>query len=164
MPHGSRPRTPRSSCMTPRIARPRRRSRNRRASSSGSASRMCARHSTGREALRPPLRNSSATTSSRAIRMAGTSASMRWRTGMATTTSTETTTGFDLTLTPEQELIQRTAREFAREKVLPRAKDIDEHKEVPRELVAEMGRLGFMGIEVPERYGGAGLDAVTYVL
>ena len=83
---------------------------------------------------------------------------------MATTTSTETTTGFDLALTAEQELIQRTARDFARDRVLPRAKEIDEHKEVPRELVAEMGRLGFMGIEVPERYGGAGLDAVTYVL
>ncbi|HZP96983.1 MAG TPA: acyl-CoA dehydrogenase [Candidatus Limnocylindria bacterium] len=86
---------------------------------------------------------------------------------MATTTSTEpvgTGSGFDLTLSPEQEMVQRTAREFAREKVLPIAHEIDEQKSVPAELVAEMGRLGFMGIDVPERYGGAGMDALTYAL
>jgi butyryl-CoA dehydrogenase len=71
---------------------------------------------------------------------------------------------FDLTLTPEQEMVQRTARDFAREKVLPRAHDIDEHKAVPPELIAEMGKLGFMGIDVPERYGGSGMDALTYAL
>ncbi|HEU5288774.1 MAG TPA: acyl-CoA dehydrogenase family protein, partial [Candidatus Limnocylindria bacterium] len=83
---------------------------------------------------------------------------------MATTTSTEAAAGFDLTLSPEQEMVQHTAREFAREKVLPLAHEIDEHKAVPPEILAEMGRLGFMGIDVPERYGGAGLDALTYVL
>jgi alkylation response protein AidB-like acyl-CoA dehydrogenase len=82
---------------------------------------------------------------------------------MATTTSTETL-GFDLTLTDEQALVQKTARDFAREKVLPLAAEIDEKKRVPPELIAEMGKLGFMGIDVPERYGGAGLDMVTYVL
>jgi butyryl-CoA dehydrogenase len=83
---------------------------------------------------------------------------------MTTTTSTEAAAGFDLTLTSEQEMVQRTARDFAREKVLPRAHDIDEQKSVPAELIAEMGRLGFMGIDVPEQYGGSGLDALTYVL
>ena len=83
---------------------------------------------------------------------------------MATTTSTEAAAGFDLTLSPEQEMVQHTAREFVREKVLPLAHEIDEHKAVPPEILAEMGRLGFMGIDVPERYGGAGLDALTYVL
>jgi butyryl-CoA dehydrogenase len=83
---------------------------------------------------------------------------------MTTTTRTEAAPGFDLTLTSEQEMVQRTARDFAREKVLPRAHDIDEQKSVPAELIAEMGRLGFMGIDVPERYGGSGLDALTYVL
>jgi alkylation response protein AidB-like acyl-CoA dehydrogenase len=82
---------------------------------------------------------------------------------MATTTSTETL-GFDLTLTDEQALVQKTARDFAREKVLPLAAEIDEKKRVPLELITEMGKLGFMGIDVPERYGGAGLDMVTYVL
>ena len=73
-------------------------------------------------------------------------------------------TGFDLTLTEEQEQAQRTARDFATERVLPRAAEIDEQGKIPRELLAEMGRLGFMGTYVPERYGGSGLDAVCYVL
>ena len=75
-----------------------------------------------------------------------------------------TEAGFDLTLTAEQEQAQRTARDFATEKVLPRAAEIDEQGKIPRELIAEMGALGFMGIYVPERYGGSGLDAVAYVL
>ena len=83
---------------------------------------------------------------------------------MATTTTTETAAGFDLSLTAEQELVQRTARDFAREKVLPRAAEIDEQKKIPRELIDEMARLGFMGIDVPEQYGGSGLDSLTYVL
>ena len=82
---------------------------------------------------------------------------------MATTTSTESLS-FDLTLTEEQALVQKTARDFAREKVLPLAAEIDEKKKVPPALIAEMGKLGFMGIDVPERYGGAGLDMITYVL
>ena len=72
--------------------------------------------------------------------------------------------GFDLSLTEEQALIQKTARDFAREKVLPRAAEIDENKKVPAELIREMGSLGFMGIDVPERFGGSGLDTLTYVL
>jgi alkylation response protein AidB-like acyl-CoA dehydrogenase len=81
-----------------------------------------------------------------------------------TVTTTETATGFDLALTEEQELAQRTARDFAREKVLPRAHDIDEQGKVPPELIREMASLGFMGIYVPESYGGAGLDALSYAL
>ena len=79
-------------------------------------------------------------------------------------TTTEAATGFDLALTEEQELAQRTARDFAREKVLPRAHDIDEQGKVPRELITEMASLGFLGIYVPESYGGAGLDALSYAL
>jgi len=79
-------------------------------------------------------------------------------------TTTETATGFDLTLTEEQELAQRTARDFAREKVLPRAREIDETGRVPSELISEMASLGFLGIYVPEAYGGAGLDALSYAL
>ena len=77
---------------------------------------------------------------------------------------TSAETGFDLTLTEEQGQAQRTARDFATERVLPRAAEIDEQGKIPRELLAEMGRLGFMGTYVPERYGGSGLDAVCYVL
>jgi len=79
-------------------------------------------------------------------------------------TTTEPMTGFDLTLSQEQELVQRTARDFAREKVLPRAHEIDEQGKVPKELLAEMASLGFLGIYVPEAYGGAGLDALSYAL
>jgi alkylation response protein AidB-like acyl-CoA dehydrogenase len=80
------------------------------------------------------------------------------------TTSTDPATGFDLSLSPEQELVQKTARDFAREKVLPRAAEIDESKKIPTELIREMGALGFMGIDVPEHYGGSGLDRLTYML
>ncbi|MDE3112659.1 MAG: acyl-CoA dehydrogenase [Chloroflexota bacterium] len=71
---------------------------------------------------------------------------------------------FDLELTEEQALVQRTARDWARERVLPLAGEIDEQAAVPRELVAEMAKLGFMGIDVPERWGGAGLDTLSYAL
>ena len=72
--------------------------------------------------------------------------------------------GFDLTLTEEQELVQRAARDFATEKVLPRAGEIDEQGRIPDELFREMGALGFMGTYVPERYGGSALDTISNVL
>jgi butyryl-CoA dehydrogenase len=80
---------------------------------------------------------------------------------VATTTAE---TGFDLTLSEEQELAQRTARDFATEKVLPRAAEIDEQGKIPPDILRDMGTLGFMGSYVPERYGGSGLDAVSYAL
>jgi len=80
---------------------------------------------------------------------------------VATTTAE---TGFDLTLTDEQELTQRAARDFSTEKILPRAAEIDEQGKIPPEILREMGALGFMGTYVPERYGGPGLDAVSYAL
>jgi len=83
---------------------------------------------------------------------------------MGTTTTTEIAAGFDLALTEEQELAQRTARDFARERVLPRAHEIDEKGKVPPELIAEMASLGFLGIYAPDSYGGAGLDALSYAL
>src|SRR5207249_9795387 len=58
----------------------------------------------------------------------------------------------------------RTAREFATEKVLPHATEIDAKAAIPKALLAEMASLGFMGIAVPERWGGAGLDTVSAVL
>jgi len=71
---------------------------------------------------------------------------------------------FDLSLTPEQELVQRTAREFATERLLPRAAEFDQRGEVPLEVVQELAALGFMGSYVPDEWGGAGLDMVSYVL
>ncbi len=82
---------------------------------------------------------------------------------MATTTAPPEAR-FDLTLSEEQLLVQKTAREWARDRLLPIAAEIDETATVPREIVREMGELGFMGVDVPERWGGAGLDMVSYVL
>jgi butyryl-CoA dehydrogenase len=67
-------------------------------------------------------------------------------------------------LTEEQQLIQRTARDFATKEVLPQAAKIDEEHRFPKELVKRMAELGFLGMAVPEPYGGAGLDCVSYVL
>ncbi|HEY8785729.1 MAG TPA: acyl-CoA dehydrogenase family protein, partial [Candidatus Limnocylindria bacterium] len=80
---------------------------------------------------------------------------------MATSTAE---TGFDLTLSEEQELTQRAARDFSTEKILPRAAEIDDQGKIPPEILRELGTLGFMGTYVPERYGGPGLDAVSYAL
>lgn len=67
-------------------------------------------------------------------------------------------------LTEEQSMVQTTAREFANTEVAPKAAEIDREHRHPKELVARMAELGFMGIAVPEQYGGAGLDHVSYVL
>jgi alkylation response protein AidB-like acyl-CoA dehydrogenase len=72
--------------------------------------------------------------------------------------------GLCLTLTPEQEMIQQAARRFAQERIAPIAAEFDESGEFPSETIREMGKLGLMGIEVPEEYGGAGLDTIAYVL
>jgi len=67
-------------------------------------------------------------------------------------------------LTEEQRMIQDTAREFARKEVLPKAAELDENSRFPEELIREMAGLGFMGIAVPEEYGGAGMDNVCYAI
>ena len=69
-----------------------------------------------------------------------------------------------LKLTEEQELIQATAREFAQGEIRPIAAEIDRDCRFPHETVKKMGELGLMGIAVPERWGGAGADTVSYVL
>jgi butyryl-CoA dehydrogenase len=69
----------------------------------------------------------------------------------------------DLAPTEEQLAVQRTAREFATNEVLPHAAEIDREHRHPAELVKRMGELGFMGIAIPEAYGGAGFDHISYV-
>ena len=69
-----------------------------------------------------------------------------------------------LKLTDEQELIQATAREFAQSEIRPIAAEIDREARFPHETVKKMGELGLMGIAVPERWGGAGADTVSYVV
>ncbi|MBM4166624.1 MAG: acyl-CoA dehydrogenase [Ignavibacteria bacterium] len=63
-----------------------------------------------------------------------------------------------------QLMIQQTARDFAETELRPNASERDEKEEFPYDAVKKMGELGFMGIKVPEQYGGAGLDAISYVL
>jgi short-chain 2-methylacyl-CoA dehydrogenase len=70
----------------------------------------------------------------------------------------------DLDLTPEQELVRDTVREFARERVAPVAEELDREERFPYELVAGLGELGLMGLPIPEDYGGAGGDTVAYSL
>jgi len=67
-------------------------------------------------------------------------------------------------LTEEQQMIQEAAREFAQNEIAPVAAKFDESGEFPYETIRKMGQMGFMGIEVPEEYGGAGLDCLAYVL
>jgi alkylation response protein AidB-like acyl-CoA dehydrogenase len=70
----------------------------------------------------------------------------------------------DLHLTPEQEMIRQTAREFADKELLPVAAHYDEAQQFPYELWKKMGEMGFMGLMIPEEWGGAGADTLTYVL
>ena len=64
----------------------------------------------------------------------------------------------------EQELARNTAREFAEKHLEPGVVERDENAEFPYEQVKMMGELGFMGIMVPERWNGAGMDTISYTL
>src|SRR5919206_3196508 len=67
-------------------------------------------------------------------------------------------------LTEDQELFKRAVHEFAEREILPVAHELDEREEYPRENVAKMGQLGYLGLLVPEQYGGAGASTLEYVL
>jgi butyryl-CoA dehydrogenase len=69
-----------------------------------------------------------------------------------------------LELTDEQQMIQAMAREFAESEIAPIAEEIDRDERFPHETVKRMGELGLMGVAVPEQWGGAGSDAVAYVV
>ncbi len=68
------------------------------------------------------------------------------------------------TPTEDQLAVQKMAREFAQNEVLPKAAEIDREHRHPAELVKRMAELGFLGIAVSEQYGGAGFDHVSYAL
>ena len=72
--------------------------------------------------------------------------------------------GPSLELSEEHLMIQQAARDFAQNEIAPVAAEFDESGEFPYENVKKMGELGLMGIEVPEEYGGAGMDTLAYVL
>src|SRR5947199_7694328 len=67
-------------------------------------------------------------------------------------------------LNEEQLLLRDTARDVARDLLAPHAAEWDREARFPKEALAELGKLGFMGMLVPEPYGGAGTDHVGYAL
>jgi alkylation response protein AidB-like acyl-CoA dehydrogenase len=70
----------------------------------------------------------------------------------------------DFSLTEEHLMIRDAARDFAQTELLPGVIERDEKQEFPQELVRKMGDLGFMGIMVDPKYGGSGMDTISYVL
>ena len=70
----------------------------------------------------------------------------------------------DFNLTEEQLMIQQAARDFAQTELLPGVIERDNEQKFPYEQVKKMGELGFLGMMVDPKYGGAGMDSVSYVL
>jgi short-chain 2-methylacyl-CoA dehydrogenase len=70
----------------------------------------------------------------------------------------------NLDLTEEQKLVRRTVRDFAERRVAPVAEELDREARFPYELVGELAELGLMGMTIPEEYGGAGADTVSYAI
>lgn len=67
-------------------------------------------------------------------------------------------------LSDEHKMLRDAARDFARNEIAPVAAEFDESGEFPHQTIQKMGKMGFMGIEIPEEYGGAGMDTLAYVL
>ena len=70
----------------------------------------------------------------------------------------------DFSLTDEHKMIQQAARDFAQNELLPGVIERDENQTFPTEQVKKMGELGFMGMMVDPKYGGSGLDTISYVI
>jgi butyryl-CoA dehydrogenase len=67
-------------------------------------------------------------------------------------------------LTDEQQMLRDTVRRFAQEVVAPRAKEIDQSGQFPRDYFDQAAELGLGGVAIPEEYGGAGMDTVSYCI
>jgi butyryl-CoA dehydrogenase len=70
----------------------------------------------------------------------------------------------DLSLSPEEQMVQQSARDFARQELRPVAAELDARAQFPKAQVDRMFELGLMGMMVPEAYGGAGMSTVAYAL
>ncbi|PLX23934.1 MAG: acyl-CoA dehydrogenase [Ignavibacteria bacterium] len=64
----------------------------------------------------------------------------------------------------EHRMIRSTVREFAEQEIKPRAKELDENEEFSYELTKQMGELGLFGMVVPTKYGGQGMDYLSYII
>src|SRR5215469_21879 len=78
--------------------------------------------------------------------------------------SSEPYRAMDFDLTSDQLDVQKLCREFAEAEVAPHAAKWDENSEFPLDCVKKMGELGLLGLPIPEKYGGAGADTVSYAL
>jgi alkylation response protein AidB-like acyl-CoA dehydrogenase len=70
----------------------------------------------------------------------------------------------DFSLTDEQKLFQETVREFCDKEIKPIASKIDKEEYFPKDLYKKMGKIGLMGMTVPQKYGGAGIDRISYMI
>ena len=70
----------------------------------------------------------------------------------------------DFNLTDEQKLFQKTVREFCEKEIKPIASKIDKEEYFPWDMYKKMGKLGLMGMTVPKKYGGAGIDQICYMI
>src|SRR6195256_5201749 len=70
----------------------------------------------------------------------------------------------DFRMTDEQELLRRTVRDFADTEIRPHIREWDRDQHFPTELVPKLAALGLMGIQFPEKYGGAGMSAIDYCI
>ena len=70
----------------------------------------------------------------------------------------------DFTFTEEHEMIRDAARDFAQTELLPGVIERDEKQSFPTEQIKKLGELGFLGMMVDPKYGGAGMDSISYVL
>lgn len=69
-----------------------------------------------------------------------------------------------ISLSEEQQMVQKTAKEFTNNEIKPVASINDREHRFPEEIINKLGELGFMGMSVPEQYGGSGLDYLSYIL
>lgn len=70
----------------------------------------------------------------------------------------------DFKLKPEHEMIRKMVREFAEKNIKPIAGRCDEESEFPAENIKKLGDLGIMGMDIPQKYGGAGTDSISYAI
>ena len=70
----------------------------------------------------------------------------------------------DLTLDEQQQMVKEMVRSFAEDRIRPGAAERDRTGEFPHEIFAEMGELGLLGMMVPDAYGGADMDLLSYLI